>query len=110
MDKVLLYHFENTVSYNLVLIIFLSFLFFSPQDIALVIQYWFHDADTYEEDPEDPHNEKDQGEKNQSIKKRKITDARQINVIHYSKLKLPARQFGFYIEKDCEGFLKDCLR
>lgn len=96
------------MSYDLVLIIFLSFLCFSPQDIALVIQYWFHDADTDEEDPDDPNNEKGQGEK--ATKKRKITDARQINVIHYSKIKLPALQFGFYLEKDCGGFLKDCLR
>ncbi len=37
-------------------------------------------------------------------------DAKRINVIDYSVIKLPANFFGFYLQENAQGFIDDCER
>jgi hypothetical protein len=70
-------------------------LFFSENDVALVIKYCFNKNT----------------EANLSNKKRKITDAKQVaSVVDYSSLKLPADLFRIYLKEHSFNFLEDCLR
>ena len=44
-------------------------------------------------------------------KKRKVTLSYKRNgVIDYSVIKLPAPLLAFYLENDCQSFIRDCLR
>ena len=72
--------------------------FFSESDIALVLKYTFHDGNPGDDDDET------------TVKKRKTGDIKRNNVLDYSKLKLPAVMFGFYLNHDCQGFIDDCAR
>jgi len=71
-------------------------------DVALVIKYQFHDQENF---PEDPCEEN-------TAKKRKIPSAasRNVGVLDYSRIKLSAAMFGYYLEAECLKFSVDCHR
>ena len=71
-------------------------------DIALVISYTFHDH-SFGEDNSDECEEP-------AKKKLKLTAPAKRGVLEFSRIKLPAAQFGFYLEQDCKQFVADCLR
>ena len=43
-------------------------------------------------------------------KKRKMIDTKRTNVVEYSYIKLPALNFGQYLDQDVGGFIDDCFR
>lgn len=79
---------------------YLLLLWFRDNDIALIIQYVFHDDDgsTVLEEDGIPK------------KKTKLSPTGNRGVLKYSKIKLPAVNFGYYLANRCDQFLKDCLR
>ncbi len=92
------------------------FIFFSVSDIALLIKYRFHDGEEDVVDEEtrnnglEVHEESQQRKLDDRLKKRKIVDAKRINVIDYSVIKLPANMFGYYLSENGSGFVDDCVR
>jgi hypothetical protein len=83
-------------------------LFCRENDIALVIGYVFHDEDytpfmnqcpSIEDEP--PRKKAKPFLPQASVKR---------GVLEYSRIKLPASMFGFYLAQDCEQFLTDCTR
>lgn len=68
------------------------FLYFSDEDLAFVIKYIF--SENTEPD----------------IKKKKIEERKNENVINYSFIKLPAFVFLRYLETYASQFIDDCVR
>lgn len=70
-------------------------------DVAFVIKYQFHDQENFD----DPCEEN-------TAKKRKIPSAasRNVGVLDYSRIKLSAAMFGYYLEAECLKFSVDCHR
>jgi hypothetical protein len=71
------------------------FLFFSENDVALVIKYNFNQEFPVE---------------NESKKRKIFEPKRTENLIDYSFVKLPAKIFIHYLETDSLHFVNDCLR
>ena len=100
LSKNYFFFFFALVQYVFLWVDIPSSLCYSEDAVALIIAYHFHDNTTSQVFAEPAL---------KRVKSQLFSPAKR-NVLDYSKIKLPAAAFGYYLANDCKTYLLDCLR